>query len=154
MTPRTHHMSFICFLLWEIEVFKSFLEIAFSLFLDLINSICLGGGEQGRKIPVFTADMFPGKNHWSGGEREEYSMALSHLTRAFCCKTILTKVVCINPGHKLSARRLTLPDVTEICHEECKQTRQYVNGALVLSHGEGWLLFQVNRQLSFEKPRI
>lgn len=84
-------------------------------------------------------------------------MAPFHLTGASCCKTILTKVVGINPGHKLSARRLTLPDVTEICHEECKvniQTRQYMSGALVLSHWEGRLLFKVNRLLSFERPRI
>lgn len=87
MTPRDDHMCFV-FFFKEIEIFKSFLEIEFFLFLDLINSICVGRwrgavvrGARGGKIRVFTADMslgkksqgkIPGKNSLDGGERKKF----------------------------------------------------------------------------------
>lgn len=95
MTPRDDHMCFV-FFFKEIEIFKSFLEIEFFLFLDLINSICVGRwrgavvrGARGGKIRVFTADMslgkksqgkIPGKNSLDGGERKNFTATPSCLT--------------------------------------------------------------------------
>lgn len=62
MKLRADHMAFIFFLLKEIEIFKSFLEIAFFSVLDLISGICVGRwGAEEERFMFFTAEVLPGK---------------------------------------------------------------------------------------------